>query len=764
MRISSRNCMPLQIIVVLAWASPSLGQLICEHDPTRTVFASGFGESGGACRQFDGNQAMCDQAFHLGSNGLASCYYDEGECFGCGPNNEGRSRCTNTCRATPTCEAAPGLTLAGPPFSGQHGGACGQFDDDIGACESAFAFGDEGAASCYHNGTSCRGCGPSNEGEQNCTNACRPAPTCEGAPNRVFAGPPFSGQSGGACRQHDEDETSCNQAFTLGSNGVASCYFDTENGDCRGCGRSNESDDVCTNVCRTDPGCSEDPTRTIFTIGRGEGGGACRQFDDNPGSCDLAYHQGGDGIVSSCFQAVDCQPCGSGGGPFATDGSVGEGVGPQSMCINTCVPPPLCIDQTRTVFAGGPQTQACSQFDDNESACNGAYALSFEGPASCWYDSENDNCLGCGPNSGSSCTNTCVPPVVPTCEADPTRTVTEDCGSVEESECEESFTPLDGDYFVSCYLDGEFCRACGIFDEDIGDCTNECRPAPVCADETRVFSGPPFSGQQGGACVQHENENDCNGAFTLGNSGTASCFWDTSEEIPSCSGCGPSNESNGLCVNTCVTPPPCDDASRTIFTGGPGSEGCRQFHNDPTSCLQAFNEGQAGAASCWYDAEDERCRGCGPDNANDGDCTNTCKPLPFCELEPERTFGGCGSFDGDAAGCGGSFQIGSQGQAVSCVAIPQCLGCGLNNQADGLCTNTCFEPAEEPGEPETGALCSDGIDNDGDGLIDCADSDCFGDPACHVPAPAASGFGLFALLSLLVALGGFGLRSRRRGI
>lgn len=30
-------------------------------------------------------------------------------------------------------------------------------------------------------------------------------------------------------------------------------------------------------------------------------------------------------------------------------------------------------------------------------------------------------------------------------------------------------------------------------------------------------------------------------------------------------------------------------------------------------------------------------------------------------------------------------------------------------------------------------ICDDGIDNDGDGLIDCDDPDCFGDPGCAAP-------------------------------
>lgn len=40
-----------------------------------------------------------------------------------------------------------------------------------------------------------------------------------------------------------------------------------------------------------------------------------------------------------------------------------------------------------------------------------------------------------------------------------------------------------------------------------------------------------------------------------------------------------------------------------------------------------------------------------------------------------------------------------------------------------FCSTVCNPPAQ----PE---ICNDGIDNDGDGLIDCADPDCAHDPAC----------------------------------
>jgi len=38
------------------------------------------------------------------------------------------------------------------------------------------------------------------------------------------------------------------------------------------------------------------------------------------------------------------------------------------------------------------------------------------------------------------------------------------------------------------------------------------------------------------------------------------------------------------------------------------------------------------------------------------------------------------------------------------------------------------------GEPEQGKLCQDGLDNDADGLTDCADPDCLVDGACETEA------------------------------
>ncbi len=767
-------------------APQTQAQLICAADPTRTIFVNGSGLQGGACRQFDGMESSCNQAFLLsGNDELASCYYDAGsdQCLGCGPNNEGDGDCTNTCRPTPVCTADPTRTFSGPAFGGQDGGACPAFNGNEMGCNQAFALGDDGPASCYYDSgnATCRGCGSSNEGSGNCTNTCRPTPVCAGAPTRTFAGPPFSGTQGGACRQYDNNAMACNQAFTLGNNGVASCFYDVAGERCEGCGPSNQRDGECTNVCSVAPGCAQDPGLTLFAGGPGTA--ACHQFDDNPASCNLAYHQGGNGLVASCFPTIECEPCGRGGegatAPAGGGAAAGGGAGipsdgdPTDFCINTCVPAPPCtLDPTRT-FVGGPNTSACRQFDGDPTGCAGAYAASSNGAVSCFYDAEEETCEGCGPNNaGDQCTNSCVPP--PACVGAPGRTVLvtgsglsgQSCQQFDgdQTSCDQAFHISRGQP-ASCYFSNDSCNGCGLNQENQGNCVNACRPTPTCASvPARSFAGGPGTSQ----CGQFEsNQSACELAFAVDNNGDiTSCHFDSGDG--SCRECSAEPEGDGLCQNTCVPPPPCLDASRTVFVGRPGSNGCNRFDNDQPGCAQAYVEDQDfGATPCWYDEDEDDCRTCDPEDVNEGRCTNTCQNI-ICSNQPSRTtFGECDDFDGDAATCAQAFQLDGDGRPVSCLTIPVCNGCGLENQADGACSNTCFEGPDDPDRPTTEtALCDDGTDDDGDMLIDCADPDCVSAPNCidPAPAPALSPLGLAGGLFLLGALAAYQLnrRSRRR--
>ena len=58
--------------------------------------------------------------------------------------------------------------------------------------------------------------------------------------------------------------------------------------------------------------------------------------------------------------------------------------------------------------------------------------------------------------------------------------------------------------------------------------------------------------------------------------------------------------------------------------------------------------------------------------------------------------------------------------------------------------------------------CSDGIDNDGNGLTDCADPACANIKPCGVAAPTLGPRGLIAGALLLLVVGAAGLSRRRR--
>ncbi|MCH8028832.1 MAG: hypothetical protein IH874_02740 [Candidatus Dadabacteria bacterium] len=77
-----------------------------------------------------------------------------------------------------------------------------------------------------------------------------------------------------------------------------------------------------------------------------------------------------------------------------------------------------------------------------------------------------------------------------------------------------------------------------------------------------------------------------------------------------------------------------------------------------------------------------------------------------------------------------------------CAADPACVetDCadGADNDGDGL--TDCADPdcAADPACVETGE-CDDDVDNDGDGLTDCADPDCAADPVCEAEVDGGGG-------------------------
>ena len=135
----------------------------------------------------------------------------------------------------------------------------------------------------------------------------------------------------------------------------------------------------------------------------------------------------------------------------------------------------------------------------------------------------------------------------------------------------------------------------------------------------------------------------------------------------------------------------------------------------------------------------------------------------------------------------------SEGPARTAVVVPDCTGApsaipdpcvaarvdlgGGNISVTVLSTSTAAERSTDrrpgsgdiwtfagPALRENGAgdqFCRDGIDNDGDGLVDCADPDCAAVIPCATPAPLLQPFGLLVAIVLLAMVG---VAALRRGL
>ena len=171
-------------------------------------------------------------------------------------------------------------------------------------------------------------------------------------------------------------------------------------------------------------------------------------------------------------------------------------------------------------------------------------------------------------------------------------------------------------------------------------------------------------------------DNNCDGQIDEG--GNALCddgvFCNGAETCAGTAGCQPG------------TPPTCDDANPCTTDACDATLGCT--HTPLPGC-----PGCTSAADC------NDGNACTTDACNAGTCANT--PVPGCV--PCTVAGQCD--DGDRC------------TADSCTA--------------GLCAHAPVTGCPCVTAPE---VCNDGIDNDCDGLVDCADPDCAADPACKPPA------------------------------
>ncbi len=133
------------------------------------------------------------------------------------------------------------------------------------------------------------------------------------------------------------------------------------------------------------------------------------------------------------------------------------------------------------------------------------------------------------------------------------------------------------------------------------------------------------------------------------------------------------------------------------------------------------------AAIEWAASKDEATPYCGDGNCDDGEDPCSCEDDCGSQTVNEQASFNCA--DGVDNDCDGNADCADS----DCDADPSCAGvCGDANCDPSENSCNCAADCGPAVVSETGHGCSDGEDNDCDGLIDCNDSDCTGEAACTV--------------------------------
>jgi hypothetical protein len=264
-------------------------------------------------------------------------------------------------------------------------------------------------------------------------------------------------------------------------------------------------------------------------------------------------------------------------------------------------------------------------------------------------------------------------------------TLTVDCGGPQPEICDDGLDN-DGDGAIDC-------------------ADPDCATFPGCASD--------FCPGYAGANTCCQNSDPCGWAADGYCDCDGTCAWDQLD---------------------CGGPQPeiCDDG---LDNDGDGAIDCA----DPDcatfpGCASDFCPGYAGANTCCQNSDP-----CGW--AADGycDCDGTCAwdQLDCGGPQPEICDDGLDN-DGDGAidcadpdcatfpGCASDFCPGYAGANTCCQNSDPC-GWAADGYCD--CDGTCAWDQPDCGGPQP-EICDDGLDNDGDGAVDCADPDCATFPGC----------------------------------
>jgi hypothetical protein len=361
--------------------------------------------------------------------------------------------------------------------------------------------------------------------------------------------------------------------------------------------------------------------------------------------------------------------------------------------------------------------------------------------AGCTIDDDCDDGLHC--NGAETCiAGTCQPGTPPACD--------DGVGCTDDS-CNESTNSCDNVANDTSCDDGQFCNGAETCDAVL-DC--QAVTAPDCSDSVSCTddSCDAAAASGTGACVSTPNDANCDDGLFCNGAETCDALLDCQAGGDPCpgQGCDDVNDvcvgvcdNNGICeINEICGTCPNDCISGTTPGAGCGNGLCEAGDGeDCLSCPQDCNGKQNGRPSnrfCCGDGDGQNPVDCSDSRCTDGgfqctdvpqsgesyccgdltcegaedsfNCEIDCGAPPMCGNNTTETGEVCDGTDLGGQTCG---DLGCSGGSLACL-----------NDCSDFETSGCTDCCVPTHSKEKGPRCSDGLDNDCDGLTDGADPDC----------------------------------------